>query len=322
MSDAKTKLSLFDPTCPAGAKWYACPATSSNPSPFVGCCASDPCSSSTGCSQGNLRPVSFNASSYGIVSDASCGAASNFWSCVGQGNATTFWGCCKSNPCKPQSECPNGDLTPAVLDTPSLRSQFGVGDGQEEQERPKEGGKSNTAVIAGAAAGGAVVVVAIIAILIFCLCKKKRAKKARHESVPSSADGAAAFAAKEKNAYRGSTVPDGMSFTPPHPILFFSSVLVYLLTCNTAPPMYSSPVPNTNTFSLSPAAAYGGYQQVAQSPAPQELPADFTQGSSQSYSELPSDGPSIAPAELESPVPSPRRTQPPKRVRSPLSPKK
>lgn len=65
---------------------YACAAPGQ--SNFVGCCTSDPCGSS-GCVQGNVRPGGFNETIFNKFPDASCGTASDFYSC---GFGTTFWG--------------------------------------------------------------------------------------------------------------------------------------------------------------------------------------------------------------------------------------
>ncbi|KAJ4305054.1 hypothetical protein N0V90_000584 [Kalmusia sp. IMI 367209] len=284
------ELDLFNPTCPENSKWYACKATAANRSPFVGCCASDPCSIS-GCSLGNLTPVSFNASAYGSLPDPSCGAASTFYSCINMPkNDTTFWGCCKSDPCNHQDNpddksCPKGDLTPAVLDNANQQSAYGASeDGAKQVEG--EGSHSHTGVIIGGAVGGGVAIVAIIAILIFCLCKRRRARSRR-----GSMSSKTGIPVGEKTDYRHSAYSE-------------------------APPMYDSPKP---PHSLFPAAAFGQHQytQVAQS-TPQELPADFTAGPVQRYSELPAEAHAVqvnqAPVEMESPVPSPRP------LFSPLSP--
>ncbi|KAF2444672.1 hypothetical protein P171DRAFT_431475 [Karstenula rhodostoma CBS 690.94] len=267
-------LDLFDPTCKDGAKWYACAATSSNRSPFVGCCKTDPCSIS-GCALGNIAAVSFNASAYGTLPDPSCGSASTFYSCINvPKNDTTFWGCCKSNACNHQGEpdnksCPQNDLTGAVLDTASLQQAYSI-DGTSGTDDSSSGG-SHTGVIVGAAVGGGVAVVAIIALLIFCLFKKRRV--AKKNSRPSSSS---ALPGPEKTEYRHSAYDE-------------------------APPMYNSPTPP-------PFAAFGAHQYapVAQSGEPQELPADFTP--TQRYSELPAEVSQglRQPAELESPMVSPQ----------------
>ncbi|KAL5426634.1 hypothetical protein PMIN04_001794 [Paraphaeosphaeria minitans] len=279
-------LDLFEPTCKDGAKWYACEATSSNRSPFVGCCKTDPCSIS-GCALGNLAPVSFNASAYGTLPDPSCGSASTFYSCVNiPKNDTTFWGCCKTNACIHRGEpdnksCPQNDLTAAVLDTASLQQAYSI-DGKTGSDDPS-GGSSHTGVIVGAVVGG-VAVVAIIALLAFCLFKKRR--NAKKDARPASSSSRAAFPGQgEKTEYRHSAYDE-------------------------APPLYNkSPQPP-------PFATFGQHQYapVAQSSEPQELPADLAAGGAQRYSELPAEGSQgmRAPAELESSMVSPQLFESPR----------
>lgn len=208
---ANAPLDTFDPTCKDdGAKWYACPATSSNRSPFVGCCKTDPCTIS-GCAVGNLAPASFNASAYGTMPDPSCGAASTFHSCVNiPKNDTTFWGCCKTDACSAEGmKCPKGDLTAAVLDTASLQQAYSKdGKAQSEDADTDAAGHSHTGVIVGSAVGGGVAIVAIIAILVYCLFKKRRGKSRRGSS--SSSTAYAAFPAPEKTEYRHSAISEGM----------------------------------------------------------------------------------------------------------------
>ncbi|OAG08160.1 uncharacterized protein CC84DRAFT_1257071 [Paraphaeosphaeria sporulosa] len=308
-------LDLFEPTCKDGAKWYACEATSSNRSPFVGCCKTDPCSIS-GCALGNLAPVSFNASAYGTLPDPSCGSASTFYSCVNiPKNDTTFWGCCKTNACNHQGEpdnksCPQNDLTAAVLDTASLQQAYSI-DGKTGLDN-SSGGSSHTGVIVGAVVGG-VAVVAIIALLVFCLFKKRR--NAKIDARPASSSSRAAFPGQgEKTEYRHSAYDEGTNTTSTlspatpasahmHPPRGPHDHALGISNASLAPPLYNSPKPP-------PFAAFGQHQYapVAQSSEPQELPADFTAGGTQRYSELPAEGahPMRAPAELESPMVSPQ----------------
>lgn len=304
-------LDLFDPTCKDGGRWYACEATSANRSPFVGCCKTDPCSIS-GCQVGNLAPVSFNASAYGTLPDPSCGSASTFYSCVNiPKNDTTFWGCCKSNPCahdgQPDNKsCPQIDLTAAVLDTASLQQAYSINSTTGSEDA--KSGSSHTSVIIGAAVGGGVAVVAIIALLVFCLFKKRRAAKDNTASPTSSTRGA--VDSGEKTEYRHSAYDEGTNtasilspatpasaYTRPHDQTHAPAHGIS--NAPPAPPMYNSPKPP-------PFAAFGQHQYapVAQSNELQELPADFTAGNTQRYSELPTEGSQTmrAPAELESPM--------------------
>ncbi|KAF1982573.1 hypothetical protein K402DRAFT_362713, partial [Aulographum hederae CBS 113979] len=58
-------------TCPDGGSFYACTTGAQ----FVGCCASNPCTSATnGCSAGLLRKMSFNPEQYGRIPDQQCSA--------------------------------------------------------------------------------------------------------------------------------------------------------------------------------------------------------------------------------------------------------
>jgi len=140
---------------------YAC-ATGSN---FVGCCTEDPCTN--GCVQGNIRSGGFNGSHHGEFPDASCGSASDFYTCIA---GDTFWGCCKSNPCAatPPATCPPGDLVPSFMERPE---QFNAYTSASATPTPSSG--SNTGAIVGGVVGG-VAGLAIIGVIIFFLLRRKR----------------------------------------------------------------------------------------------------------------------------------------------------
>ncbi|KAF1978474.1 hypothetical protein BU23DRAFT_549906 [Bimuria novae-zelandiae CBS 107.79] len=320
-------LDVFNPTCEDGAKYYACEATSSNRSPFVGCCRTDPCSIS-GCAQGNLAPVSFNASAYDTIGaglpDPTCPSASNFFTCVNiPKNDTTFWGCCKTNPCQTTDlRCPKNDQTPATLDTQNQQLAY-TGKGASSDE--KDGGSSNTGAIIGGAVGGGVAVVAIIAILIFCLFKKRRARKQKVAARPVATEGPG-LPTSEKTEYRHSTMSEGtMPLTTPgasmspseHGRRQDANGLEIMSNGTSAPPLYQSP--------KQPFAAQFGqhqYQQVGTNDIePVEMPADSSMGPTQRYSELPAEASNKAPVEMESPMMSPYLSpKPSPRVpQSPLS---
>ncbi|KAF2687429.1 hypothetical protein K458DRAFT_386249 [Lentithecium fluviatile CBS 122367] len=286
-------LTTFSPTCPSDSAWYACPKSS--PSAFVGCCSQDPCSSSNGCSQGNIRPVSFNASSHNTDAfppDAGCGTGSNFFTCV-SGSASdpaasrkTFWGCCKTNPCEQQTECPSGDLVPAFMSTDK---QFEVYTGEKSEASPVASptpvpsgdagaGKSHTGVIVGGVVGGAVAIVAIVSLLIFFLCRRRRARS--RAGTPEMAE--TGPGGEKSAAYTGSP------------------------TADEAPPTYSSPNPNMHPSSLSPIPGHK-YHQADQ--RVHELPVELPSSSTQRYSELPADSQTSKIAELESPMTSPQQGQ-------------
>ncbi|KAH8726975.1 hypothetical protein GQ44DRAFT_144179 [Phaeosphaeriaceae sp. PMI808] len=284
-----TLLSDFNPTCPAGGKWYACPAGTSR---FVGCCTSDPCS--TGCVQGNIQPVHYNSTMHGKIPDASCGTASDFYSC---GFGDTFWGCCKSNPCKavPGPACKAGDLVPSFMERPEQFSAFAP------SSTPNPSSGSNKGAVIGGVVGGVVVVAIIIGILIFCCCRRR--KRNQQKSEPEG----------------GATASTPMMEQRPEE--GFSAQY--------APPTYSSPNPNVFQ-SMAPSKEkpyhqqYQQYQQYASHSAePQELPAEMGPSSQHRFSELPAEssssngqrisempaGANRVTAELESPHVSPRPLQ-------------
>jgi hypothetical protein len=178
LQPSKRAEAKFTGTCPSGGQWYACPEGST--SDFVGCCATDPCSSS--CSQGNIRPVTFDAGMNFTSADASCGAASDFYTCNIQ--KKTFWGCCKSNPCQnEQTICPTGDLVPAFMErkeqflaylgesnTTSPATATGTAD-PSATGRPQS---THTVAIIAGAVGGVLGLAIIIAIVVCVLCRRKR----------------------------------------------------------------------------------------------------------------------------------------------------
>ncbi|OAL57014.1 hypothetical protein IQ07DRAFT_582281 [Pyrenochaeta sp. DS3sAY3a] len=275
----------YDFHCPLGGKWYAC----STGSKFVGCCTSDPCGS-TGCVQGNVRSGGYNISHYGEWPDASCGAASDFYSCSA---GDTFWGCCKSNPCAatPAATCPQGDLVPAFLERPE---QFSVYASASSTPTPEANSKSNTGAIAGGVVGG-VAGLAIIGALIFFLLRRQ--KRNKHEDHSEAAAAAQPMMNNEKPDERHSTQYGGLS----------------------PPPTYSAP---TQSYYQHPDPSKSHYQQYANmADGPQELPAELASPNENRFSELPASGPSSGhrfselPAdatratELESPQTSPRPLQ-------------
>ena len=180
----------------------------------------------------------------------------------------------------------------------------------------KEGGNSHTTVIIGSAVGGGVAVVAIIAILIFCLFKKRRAKSRRGSGSSAAIN---SFPGPEKT-YRNSTISEGTNAlaTPGTNASTSPSDhhdgrrqaaqapgFGYMSNGSAAAPPYNSPKPP-------PFASFSGqhqYQQVAQTSEPVEMPADYTAGPTQRYSELPAEATQSQtlqqPVEMESPMVSP-----------------
>lgn len=293
---APRNLDLFAPTCPTGASWYACaPETGSS---FVGCCGNDPCASKNGCSQGNIQPVSYNATSHGTPDfppDVTCPAGSNFYSCAsgteGDLKQPTFWGCCKIDVCDTVDKvCPRSALVPAYLGSPTQVQAY---TGEQANSSPSPSSSSspsassppadskhkttNTAVIVGGAVGGAIVIVLIVCILIFCL-KRRRAR-----SRPSTPVDGASRLGEEGVAYKG-----------------------HLHGNDEAPPTYSSPSPNHYPPVFGAGAKYSQIDQE-----PQEMPAELPLSghAAQRYSEFPAEESTARIAEMESPDTSPQVQQ-------------
>ncbi|KAH7381691.1 hypothetical protein BKA66DRAFT_122148 [Pyrenochaeta sp. MPI-SDFR-AT-0127] len=248
--------SFFDFHCPAGGKWYGCAAGSR----FVGCCTSDPCTN--GCVQGNIRPGGYNISHHGEWPDASCGSASNFFTCSA---GDSFWGCCKSNPCAatPPATCAQGDLVPAFLERPE---QFNAYASASPSSTPQPSSKSNTGAIAGGVVGGVVGLAIIGAIIFFVLRKQRRNPQPNNNDM-----GAAAMVPmmKEKPDERLSAQYGGQS----------------------PPPTYSTPNPDQGYYqNMDPVKGHHSYHQYASvADGPQELPAEVLPSSANRYSELPGD---------------------------------
>ncbi|KAF2799746.1 hypothetical protein K505DRAFT_370787 [Melanomma pulvis-pyrius CBS 109.77] len=274
LQSSKRAEDKFIGSCPSGGEWYACGEGSK--SNFVGCCATDPCS--TGCSQGNIKPTSFDVGLNITYPDASCGTASDFYTC--NSGTKTFWGCCKSNPCQQEQTCPTGDLVPAFMER---KEQFIAYAGVSNTTSPsatttgaanasptgKPASTHTVAIIAGAVAGG-LGIAAIIAVLIFFLCRRKNRKNKENsfESGPSETT-----PMTEKHDYRASTHTE-------------------------APPLYTSPNPNSYPPSPSFRPHYEAHSQDIQ-----ELPAEVISGTTKSskpsrFSELPAN---LSPANSSNP---------------------
>ena len=196
---------VFDPSCPSGGSWYSC--SGSSESGFVGCCTNAPCAN--GCSDGSLKPASFNPAYYGQFSDQSCPLGSSWYTCAGTN--PPFMGCCKSNPCS--TGCPAGDLTAGFLSSnPKLAAAFesssltagasktpsatatrttgptssaesvvpsSAASPQAAHSTSSSGRKSNTAAIVGAAVGGAAAIAIIVFLILFCYRRRAFASR-RH----------------------------------------------------------------------------------------------------------------------------------------------
>ncbi|KAF1913918.1 hypothetical protein BDU57DRAFT_558850 [Ampelomyces quisqualis] len=286
-------MSGFNFTCPAGGEWYACGASTSK---FVGCCTSDPCSN--GCVQGNIRQGAFDVAGHGKFPDASCGSSSNFFTCAAD---TTFWGCCKSDPCTntPAATCKEGDLVPAFMERPEQFNAYAPSSSPGASSS-SDGGSSNSAVIGGAVGGGLGGAI-IIGVLIFFFCRRRR----RNPQVVHPEVGATASTPMMKEGFESR-----------HSAQYGQS----------PPPTYSSPSPY---FYQNMSGGKGHtYQHNSQKyghegNVPQELQAETISPAANRYSELPANasshtanivselpaGTAQATAELESPQVSPRPLQ-------------
>jgi hypothetical protein len=105
---AENSTALFILSCPSGGFLNVCSGHAE--SHFIGCCASNACS--LGCSDGNLRNTSFEASLYHSSTDQICPQGASFYTCADLN--PPFWGCCKTNPCT-TGGCPPGDLEASFL---------------------------------------------------------------------------------------------------------------------------------------------------------------------------------------------------------------
>jgi hypothetical protein len=107
----ESDLSNATVTCPRdGSRWYACDSGSR----FVGCCKLDPCKH--GCDQDYVGAASFSKDIMGKFPDASC-RKGTFFSCTNPSTISSYWGCCKSNPCNDHG-CPVRDVEQAYMDRP------------------------------------------------------------------------------------------------------------------------------------------------------------------------------------------------------------
>lgn len=268
--------------------------------------------------QGDVRAGGYNITHHGEWPDASCGSASDFYTC----NAgPSFWGCCKSNPCAatPPSVCPDGDLVPAFMERPE---QFNVYTSSkvENPESTSSDSKTNTGAIVGGVVGG-VVVLLIIAVIIFVVLRRRR----RNRKTTDGNMGAAAMMPMMNNEKddnnNNNTAPahyGGQSRMSFQPLLG----LLDTLTLRTAPPTYSAPIQNSYQ-ATAPGKGHESYHQYASHASePQELPTDTsssnpnrfselpadasTSGVNRRFSELPAEGTARGgPSELESPLASP-----------------
>lgn len=271
----------FGFNCTAGGKWYAC----SSGSRFVGCCTSDPCSN-TGCVQGNVRPAGFNPAQFNKFPDASCGSASNFFTCTA-GN--TFWGCCKTNPCAatPAATCPGDSLVPAFLERPEQLNVYAPNSSQSSSpsSTPNSDNGSNKGAIIGGAVGGAAALIIVALLAFFCLRRRRRSQQSTDTLEVGGASSASAPMMGEKRDHQRLSDQYGV---------------------RSPPPMYAEP--NSNFPHPDPTGKghyQHNYQQYSYDAAgPSELPAESPSVANvQRYSELPAEPQTGANAQRYSDIP-------------------
>ncbi|KKY23497.1 hypothetical protein UCDDS831_g02917 [Diplodia seriata] len=172
----------FEPSCLSGGTWY-----------------------SRGCSDGNLRAASFNASAYSDFPDAECDSG-RFWTCAS--TDPPFLGCCKVDACQAEGNagCPDQDLTAAHLpNNDALASAYSPTGGPSSTatatasatggSSSSDGGSTSTAGIVGGVIGAVVVLLFVIGALLW----RRRSKKKK---------AAAAAAAASLNGDEGRTVSE------------------------------------------------------------------------------------------------------------------
>ncbi|KAF2707306.1 hypothetical protein K504DRAFT_535823 [Pleomassaria siparia CBS 279.74] len=319
---SKREEETFPGSCPSGGEWYACSGTSV--SNFVGCCSSDPCS--TGCSQGNTKAGSFDPTYNVTAPDASCGTASNFYTC--NSGTKTFWGCCKTNPCQQQQTCPDGDLVPAFMDRNEQFIAY-TGASKTTTSTPSSTPTSEvqspqTVVIIAGAVGGGLGLAAIVAILIFCLCRRKnRSKYSRVALETSPSDTTPMDNQYSRHASKHSDTlsqyPCPSPFVSPNPNSYpSSSAFGYQFEHNSQHiqelpaelyPSMLKPTSEARRYSELPASTATDLRGSASPSTVSESTADIhitpqTSSNPNRLSELPAEG--LWMAELESPRLSPR----------------
>ena len=183
----------IDPSCPAGGSFFACPSGSR----FLGCCQSDDVQGvcQNGCSAGNLKPSSFNASYYGQFSDQEC-STGQYYVCAS--TTPPFLGCCTSVACHNDDGCPASDLAPAFLSqNPAEAADFlssSVSSSDTSTSTSTSAAQVTVssnhapAVSPAAIAGivlGSVAFIAIAAFTAYIFLSRRR-RKLHHESVVSS----------------------------------------------------------------------------------------------------------------------------------------
>ncbi|KAL1646081.1 hypothetical protein SLS58_003501 [Diplodia intermedia] len=258
----------FEPSCLSGGTWYSCGAGSR----FVGCCTSDPCNS-RGCSDGNLRAASFNASAYSDFPDAECDSG-RFWTCAS--TDPPFLGCCKVDACQAEGNagCPDEDLTAAHLpNNDALASAYSPTGGPSStatatasatgSSESSDGSSASTAGIVGGVIGAVVVLLFVIGALLW----RRRSKKKK---------AAAAAAAASLNGDEGRTVSElagaGVGQGKGSPL------------AGQHPPRYSS-LTNAGSPGQTYAMELDGYPRAKSPLDQQQTPSEL--GAGETHAELP-----------------------------------
>ncbi|QDS69251.1 hypothetical protein FKW77_001997 [Venturia effusa] len=117
---------IFNPTCPYGGQYYACPSTST--SKFIGCCGGI-IDCQLGCSSDNLRATSFDTTQIDNFTDGICAPSSptnsQFYKCAKtKPDGFSFLGCCAVDPCN--GGCDQGNLFAAVAPSGTDGWAYGV----------------------------------------------------------------------------------------------------------------------------------------------------------------------------------------------------
>lgn len=113
--------------CPNKGTFFICD-TINDPNkltPFIRCCAADPCKVGGGCDQTtNLGSTSFDPEIWNRFPEQQCIEADGKWYECREREPGKFVGCCSSNPCAPEG-CPQPNLPQARLaDDPERKAAF------------------------------------------------------------------------------------------------------------------------------------------------------------------------------------------------------
>ena len=131
MSDA---IDNFGLSCPKEAKFYVC---KDKPTQFIGCCISDPCSTSDGnCPTNDLRAAGFDSKAFDKIPAEECISTDpevKWYTCTGTN--PPFLGCCGQNPCEIGS-CPTKSLRGAKLSSDEDKANTFISGGQSMSAMP------------------------------------------------------------------------------------------------------------------------------------------------------------------------------------------